>query len=69
MKNVKAVVSFAGMVSMAAGETREVSNDIAADLITAGYVKEVKAERTQKKGEKDESKRGNDSGHIGLFKN
>lgn len=55
MKEIKATVPFAGVVSMAAGEIREVSNEIAADLIAAGYAEEVKGKRTQKKGEKDES--------------
>ncbi|MBD5089508.1 MAG: hypothetical protein HDT30_12005 [Clostridiales bacterium] len=55
MKEIKATVPFAGVVSMAAGEIREVSNDIAADLIATGYAEEVKRKQTQKKGEKDES--------------
>lgn len=55
MKEIKAIVPFAGVVSMAAGEVREVGNEIAADLINAGYAEEIKVKRTQKKGEKDES--------------
>lgn len=40
---VKAIVSFAGKVSMCAGEIREVEDkEIAYDLLNAGYVEEVK---------------------------
>lgn len=54
MKKIRATTPFAGLVSMAAGEIREVSDDLATDLIQAGYAEEAKAER-KKKGEKDES--------------
>ena len=38
-----ALVSFSGVVSMAAGEVKEISDpSVAADLIKAGYVEEVK---------------------------
>ncbi len=55
MKEIKAIAPFAGVVSMAAGEIREVSDGIAADLVNAGYAEEIKGKRTQKKGDKDES--------------
>ena len=39
---VKALVGFAGAVSMAAGETRELDETIARDLLRAGYIVEEK---------------------------
>ena len=39
---VKALVGFAGAVSMAAGETRELDEAIARDLLRAGYIVEEK---------------------------
>lgn len=44
---VKALVSFAGAVSMYAGETRDIDNIIARDLLYAGYVIEDKADKAQ----------------------
>ena len=41
MMKVKALVPFAGEVVMNTGETREVSDEIAKDLINAGYVEKV----------------------------
>ena len=39
----KAKVSFSGVISMAAGETRaDIKEDIAKDLLKAGYIVEVK---------------------------
>ena len=38
----KAKVSFSGIVSMAAGEVKELTPEIAKDLLKAGYVEEVK---------------------------
>ena len=40
MKNYRAAVSFAGQVSMAAGEVREIPEDLAAPLLRCGYLKE-----------------------------
>ena len=39
MKNYRAAVSFAGQVSMAAGEVREIPEDLAAPLLRCGYLK------------------------------
>lgn len=51
---VKALVSFAGQVTMAPGEVRDIKDKvIREDLIRAGYVEEVK---TTKKVAKDEDK-------------
>lgn len=44
---VKALVSFAGAVSMHAGETRDIDNILARDLLHAGYVIEDKADKAQ----------------------
>lgn len=43
MKKIKCLVPFAGTVSMAAGEEREVSDEVAADLIRAGYAEDTDA--------------------------
>ena len=38
----KALVSFSGKISMAAGEVREIADkDIADDLTKAGYIEEI----------------------------
>lgn len=39
---IKALVSFAGVVSLAVGETREVDDPIATELIRVGYAEAVK---------------------------
>ena len=44
---VKALVGFAGAVSMAAGETRELDEAIARDLLRAGYIVEDVADKAQ----------------------
>lgn len=47
-KKYKALVSFAGKISMMMGEVREISDlSLASDLIRAGYIEEMK-----KKGQK-----------------
>ena len=38
---VKAVIGFAGAVSMAAGEVRDVPEDVAAPLLKCGYLEAV----------------------------
>ncbi len=49
---VKALTSFAGVISMGVGEVREiVDKEIAKDLIKAGHVVEVKAEKAKKEVE------------------
>ncbi len=48
----KALISFCGLISMAEGEVREISDSsIAKDLLKARYVEEIKAEgkKTKKK--------------------
>ena len=51
---IKALVSFAGVVTMGVDEEREVSNEVAKDLINAGYAIEVKA--VKKAVKSDETK-------------
>ena len=38
---IKALISFAGTISMRQNETRDVSDDVAKDLIRAGYAEKV----------------------------
>lgn len=45
----KALVSFSGVVSMAAGEVRDIDPSVAADLLKAGYIEEVKEVKERKK--------------------
>lgn len=53
---IKALVSFAGAISMYAGEEREYNDKaVLSDLKKAGYIEEVKAEKVIK----NESKRNN----------
>lgn len=56
---VEALVNFCGALSMAKGEIREYSDAaVVADLIAAGYVKEIQAAPTQKKsGSKKEARK------------
>lgn len=46
---IKAKVSFAGIVTMSKGETREVCEEVAADLLRAGYAAEVKTGKVKNK--------------------
>ena len=46
---VKAKVSFAGLVTMSKGETRDVNEEVAADLLRAGYAVEGKAGKAKSK--------------------
>ena len=46
---IKAKVSFAGLVTMSRGETREVCEEVAADLLRAGYAVEVKSGKAKSK--------------------
>ena len=52
----KALVSFSGQVSMAMGDVRELTDKaIIKDLLNAGYIMEMKADKPRprrKKGEK-----------------
>ncbi len=53
---VKALVSFSGIITMSAGEVGEISEkEVLNDLLRAGYVEEVKAEKKAVKP--DENKR------------
>lgn len=47
---IEALKSFCGVISMAKGEVRECSNkSVLADLVSAGYVKEVRSDPEPKK--------------------
>lgn len=48
----KALVTFAGMASMHAGEVRELDDNMAADLLRAGYIEQVPADTSQRKPRK-----------------
>lgn len=48
MAKVKALVSFAGKVSMSAGKVGEITDEvILADLLRAGYVEELETEKVK----------------------
>lgn len=50
MAAFKALVSFSGVISMAAGDVREIADPaIAADLMRAGYIQEMKPKTGQAK--------------------
>lgn len=50
MAKVKALCSFSGAVSMGVGETKEISDkNIVADLVSAGYVVEIKEKPKKEK--------------------
>jgi hypothetical protein len=47
---IEALKSFCGALSMSEGEVRECSNEtVLADLLAAGYVREVRAEPEKKR--------------------
>lgn len=55
---VKAIQSFIGRISMNVDDEREViDKELAKDLIRAGYVVEMKAEKEAKKEEKEIQKK------------
>lgn len=48
MAKVKALVSFAGKVSMSAGKVGEIIDEaILADLLRAGYIEEIETEKVE----------------------
>lgn len=55
----KALVSFSGIVSMAAGEVRDITDPLVAkDLLQAGYIEQLKdaPKRTPKTGVKNNAR-------------
>ncbi len=49
----RALTTFVGAISMRKGEVRAIENKaVAADLLRAGYIEEVKTEPKKKKGAK-----------------
>lgn len=52
----KALVSFTGIISMAMGDVREISDtSVAKDLLNAGYVEKIKERSSEKVTEKKTS--------------
>ena len=59
---IEAVMGFCGVLSMAKGEVREYGDEaVLADLISAGYVKEIKEEPVPKKATPKRSVKKNES--------
>lgn len=58
MAKYKAIKSFSGIVSMYVGENKEIADDnIAKDLLKAGYIEEVKpAEKVSTKADTNKKK-------------
>lgn len=59
---VRAKVSFAGALSMYAGEVRECSEEVALPLLECGYLEEISSQQDEyaaKGGKSGESKRNN----------
>ena len=54
---VKANVSFAGIVTMKKGEVRDLSAKDLSDLISCGYVSEVKGKVISDEGERDTTRK------------
>ena len=50
MKTIRAIVSFAGAVSMGPGEVRDVADDLAEDLIRAGHAEEAQPNEVKRAG-------------------
>ena len=47
----KAMISFSGILSMAEGEVRDISDSsLAKELLRCGYIKEAEEKKTTKKG-------------------
>lgn len=61
---VKATTGFSGHFSMARGEVRDVSDDMAEDLLRAGYVQKIKIS-DEKDEESTEEKTSDESGEDG----
>ena len=56
----KAKVNFSGIkVSMCVGEVKTIADDIAKDLLRAGYIEEIKpADKADAKAKTDKTKKG-----------
>ena len=61
MVTIKALVPFVGEVSMNTGDTREVSEETAKDLIGAGYAEKVGGKAEPKAEAKPKAKKGDKS--------
>lgn len=50
MTKYKALISFAGQITMSVNEIKEIKDkEIAEDLLNAGYIEEIKTKKTAKK--------------------
>lgn len=54
---IKALCSFVGAVCMAKNEVMEVSDELASDLISAGYAEDLDAEKPKKAVKRGENQR------------
>ncbi|HIQ69333.1 MAG TPA: hypothetical protein IAA67_03250 [Candidatus Avoscillospira stercorigallinarum] len=59
---VRAKVSFAGPVSMAVGEVRDVPEDVAAPLLHCNYLETVKEKKPRGKGVENNDPSGDPGG-------
>lgn len=57
MKKIKALISFTGAVTMAVGETANVADEVAADLLRAGFAELVKTDSVKPDKEKKAKKK------------
>lgn len=49
----KALKSFSGVVSMVAGEVKDLPEEVAADLLRVGYIQDTKAKVKEEKAEEE----------------
>lgn len=56
---IKALCSFVGAVCMVKNEVMEVSEELASDLVSAGYAEVIGAEKPKKAVKRGENQRGN----------
>lgn len=57
MKTIKALISFTGAVTMAVGETADVADEAAADLLRAGFAELAEADNVKTDKEKKAKKK------------
>ncbi|HJJ78871.1 MAG TPA: hypothetical protein O0X62_03815 [Methanocorpusculum sp.] len=60
MAKVKAKVSFAGIITMGAGEVRDIPDEMIGDLIRIGYVEKIETESVKKTPAKASKKKGDE---------
>lgn len=57
MKKIKALISFTGAVTMAVGETANVADEVAAELLRAGFAELAEADNVKTDKEKKAKKK------------